>query len=86
MEGKAFNVSRTGMLLQMHDPNLVPDLDVTIRTSVALQGRGRTIWETTLFGRGVVPVSDGIEAALAASLDRMVRELVGDDYFLIEIQ
>lgn len=72
--------------LQTVDRSGVESIQLTIRTNVQLLGRGRTIWETTLFGRGVAPSSEGIEAALQASLDRMVRELVNDDYFLIEIQ
>jgi hypothetical protein len=64
----------------------VESLQLTIRFNVQLRGRGRTIWETVLFGRGVVPVDDGIEAAVNGSLDRMIRELVGDDYFLLELQ
>ena len=72
--------------LQTVDRNGVESLQLTIRTQVTLQGRGRTIWETTLFGRGVVPVNDGIVAAVHRSMDRMIRELVNDDYFLIELQ
>ena len=72
--------------LRTVDRSGVESLQLTIRTQVALQGRGRTIWETTLFGRGTVPIEEGIAAALAASLDRMVRELVNDDYFIIELQ
>ncbi len=72
--------------LQTVDRGGVESLQLTIRTNVALQGRGRTIWETTLFGRGTVPVDDGMAAALSAAMDRMIRELVNDDYFLIEIQ
>lgn len=72
--------------LQTVDRNGTESLQLTIRTNVALQGRGRTIWETTLFGRGTVPLSDGISSAINAALDRMIRELVNDDYFLIEIQ
>ena len=64
----------------------VESLQLTIRTHIALQGRGRTIWETTLFGRGTVPAEEGVVAALVGSLDRMVRELVNDDYFIIELQ
>ena len=64
----------------------VESLQLTIRTHVALQGRGRNIWETTLFGRGTVPAQEGVAAALVGSLDRMVRELVNDDYFIIELQ
>lgn len=68
------------------DRSGVETLQLTIRTNIALQGRGRTIWETTLFGRGTAPVEDGMVAAVHAALDRMIRELVNDDYFLIEIQ
>ena len=72
--------------LRTVDRSGVESLQLTIRTQVALQGRGRTIWETTLFGRGTVPFEEGVVAALNASLDRMVRELVNDDYFIIELQ
>ena len=72
--------------LRTVDRGGVESLQLTIRTHVALQGRGRTIWETTLFGRGTAPVGEGIIAALRGSMDRMVRELVSDDYFIIELQ
>ena len=72
--------------LQMVDRNGVESIQLTMRTNVQLQRSGRTIWETTLFGRGVVPSSEGLTAAVHAALDRMIRELVNDDYFLIEIQ
>ena len=72
--------------VQIVDRSGVESLQLTIRTAVQLQGRGRTIWETTLFGRGVVPVSEGIVAAVHGAMDRMIRELVSDDYFLIELQ
>ena len=64
----------------------VPTTQLTIRTRIQLQGGGRTIWETTLFGRGRVPESEGMAAAVNASLARMVRELFNDDYFVIELQ
>ena len=72
--------------VQIVDRNGVESIQLTIRSNVQLQGRGRTIWETTLFGRAVVPVNDGIVAAVHRSMDRMIRELVNDDYFLIELQ
>lgn len=64
----------------------VSNIQLTIRTRIQLQGSGRTIWENTLFGRGRVPESEGMTAAVNASLERMVRELFNDDYFLIELQ
>lgn len=63
----------------------VPSIQITLRTNIQLQGDGRTIWQTTLFGRGVAPVTEGLAAAINAALDRSVRELLGDNYFLLEI-
>lgn len=64
----------------------VQNIQLTVRTQIQLQGGGRTIWENTLFGRGRVPETEGMTAAVNASLERMVRELFNDDYFLIELQ
>lgn len=72
--------------LQMVERDGVESIQLTMRTNVQLQRSGRTIWETTLFGRGVVPVSEGLIAAVHAGLDRMIRELVNDNYFLLEIE
>ncbi len=63
----------------------VENIQITFRTKVELTGGGRTIWQTTLFGRGFAPVEDGIVPAVHAALSRMIRELVGDDYFKMEI-
>ena len=76
----------TDATLQTVDRGGVQSLQLTIRTSIALEGRGRTIFDTNLFGRGTVPVEEGIVAAVHASLDRMVSELLRDDYFMIELQ
>lgn len=69
----------------MADREGVPSIQITLRTNIQLQGGGRTIWQTTLFGRGIVPASEGLVAAIHAALDRSIRELLGDDYFLLEI-
>ncbi len=71
---------------ELMDRGGVQNIQLTIRTAIQLQGGGRTIWETTLFGRGRVPETEGMTAAVNASLERMVRELFNDDYFLIELQ
>lgn len=68
------------------DRDGTPSIQITLRTNIQLQGGGRTIWQTTLFGRGIAPASEGLAAAIHAALDRSVRELVGDDYFLLEIR
>lgn len=71
---------------ELMDRGGVQNIQLTIRTRIQLQGGGRTIWENTLFGRGRVPETEGMAAAVNASLERMVRELFNDDYFLIELQ
>jgi len=61
------------------------NLQITIRTSVQLRSSSRTVWETVLFGRGSAPVAEGANAALTDALDRTIRSLVLDDYFLMEV-
>ena len=86
----AENMSIVGNLLASEvtlvDREGVPSIQITLRTNIQLQGDGRTIWQTTLFGRGIAPVAEGLSAAIHAALDRTVRELVGDNYFLLEVQ
>lgn len=84
------NMSIAGNLLAsdvtLVDREGVPSIQITLRTNIQLQGDGRTIWQTTLFGRGIAPVTEGLVAAIHAALDRSVRELLGDNYFLLEVQ
>ena len=72
--------------LETVEANGQTTLRLTIRTQVKLMGSGRTMWQTTLFGRGEAPAADGITAALNQALDRTITGLLQDDYFLIEIQ
>jgi hypothetical protein len=71
---------------QLIDSNGVESIQLTIRTRVQLQNSGRTIWETVLFGRGTAPAADGIVPAIQGAMDRTIRGLVQDDYFLIEVR
>lgn len=64
----------------------VESIQLTMRTKVELKNGNRTIWQTTLFGRGTTPLSDGFNATVRAALDRTIRELIIDDYFLLEIR
>ncbi len=64
----------------------VETIQLTIRTHIQLQDGGRTVYETTLFGRGRVPATEGMAAAARASMDRMVSDLTRDDYFMIELE
>jgi len=71
---------------QIVDREGVESIQLTLRTSVQLLRGSRTIWQTTLFGRGVTPVSEGIGATVKVALARLVDELISDDYFLLEIR
>jgi hypothetical protein len=63
----------------------VESIQLTLRTEVKLQGPGRTIWQTVLFGRGTAAVEAGLAMALTQALDRTIQGLVQDDYFLNEV-
>ncbi|MCY4356439.1 MAG: hypothetical protein OXD01_02850 [Gammaproteobacteria bacterium] len=71
---------------RMIESNGVPTFQITVRTRIELRKDKRTIWESTLFGRGTATMEEGITAAVIASLQRQVRDLFGDDYFRIELQ
>ena len=70
---------------QLVERDGIESIQLTLRTSIQLRRGGRTIWQTTLFGRVVTPSVDGLAAAVHAALERTIRELVMDDYFLLEI-
>lgn len=71
---------------QIIDRGGVETLQLTLRTSVQLMSGSRTVWQTTLFGRGRTPTSEGMAVNVRAALDRLINELIGDDYFLAEIR
>jgi len=64
----------------------VETLELTLRVSVQLMTGSRTVWQTNLFGRGRTPSSEGMAVTVRAALDRLINELIGDDYFLAEIR
>lgn len=84
------NISLEGNIvsssIEQLEANGVAMIRLTIRSEVKLQGSGRTLWQTVLFGRGEAPVADGITPAVHQALERMIRGLLQDDYFLIEIK
>lgn len=59
------------------------NIQLTMRVNLQLNSGSRTIWQTNLFGRGA---AENIGAATHAALTRLIRELMNDDYFLIELQ
>ena len=72
--------------LQIIDRGGVETLQLTLRVSVQLMSGSRTVWQTNLFGRGRTPASEGMAVNVSAALDRLINELIGDDYFLAEIR
>ena len=59
------------------------EIRLTMRVNLQLNRGGRSVWQTNLFGRGSAA---DIGGATRAALTRLIRELVNDDYFLIELQ
>ncbi len=59
------------------------EIRLTMRVNLQLDRGGRAVWRTNLFGRGAAQDMGG---AARAALNRLVRELMNDDYFLIELQ
>lgn len=76
----------SGVTLENVERGGVQSLQLTIRTRIRLQGGNRTIYEVNLFGRGSVPVEEGVAAAVHASLNRMTSDLARDNYFTLELQ
>lgn len=80
LEGRIISVD--AQLTTVDGKNVI---QLSIRTEIKLQGAGRTLWQTVLFGRGTASVEEGMAKALTDALDRTIRSLVQDDYFLNEI-
>ena len=82
-------MSISGKLLsseaQIVERDGVEMIQLTWRVNVQLRKGDRNIWQITLFGRGRTPAADGMTATVHAALNRLINELLGDDYFLQEI-
>lgn len=76
----------TGTEAALVDRGGVESLQFTLRTSIQLVEGTRIVWQTKLFGRGTVPASEGTAAAVGKAIDRLIEELLIDDYFLAEIR
>ncbi|MCW8195850.1 hypothetical protein F6455_13730 [Proteobacteria bacterium 005FR1] len=76
----------TGELTELDATRQNGEIQVTVRSKVKLQkSSGSDLYNTTAFGRAAVPESEGLQAALSASLDKMVNSLLWDDYFLMQV-
>lgn len=76
----------TGEVIELTSAQVNGEIEVTARSKVQLQSSaGSKLYSTTAFGRASVPASEGLNAALSASLDKMVNSLLWDDYFLMQV-
>jgi ABC-type uncharacterized transport system auxiliary subunit len=76
----------TGEVTELSAAQENGEIQVTVRSKVQLQSSsGSKLYSTTAFGRASVPESEGLNAALSASLDKMVNSLLWDDYFLMQV-
>ena len=73
----------SGSLTSIETAEVDDGIQFTMRVNLQLNRGGRTIWQTNLFGRGT---AEDIATATHAALTRLIRELMNDDYFLIELQ
>ncbi len=62
-------------------------IELTVRLKIALfnTNNNKKLWENTLFSKASSSQSEGIGAALTIVMDKLIEELMYDDYFLIEI-
>ncbi len=72
-----------GSLTSIETAETDDGIQLTMRVNLQLNRGGRNIWQTNLFGRGT---AENIAGATHAALTRLIRELMNDDYFLIELQ
>ena len=73
----------SGGLTSIETTEVDDGIQLTMRVDLQLNRGGRAIWQTNLFGRGT---AEDIAGATRAALTRLIRELMNDDYFLIELQ
>lgn len=65
------------------------ELTVKLKISLYDSANNKKLWENTLFSKARSSQKDSVDAAIAktvsAVLDKLVEELIYDDYFLIEM-
>ncbi len=72
-----------GNLTEFTASSTADGIEVQTRTSVTLKDQGRTVWEGALFSR---TSASTLEEALRSNINRVVEELLIDDYFLMELE
>lgn len=76
-----------GELLEVAVEHEGESIKLTLRVHAMLKNpaANKTLWQNKLFGRVSVPQQEGIDGAMRAALDRLIEELMFDDYFLNEV-
>lgn len=72
-----------GELIELQVIEKDAGVEVTIRTHVTLKRGSQTVFDNVIFGRASAPMLD---AAVRATLDKLVNSLILDDYFLMEVR
>lgn len=72
----------SGELIELTVTTTNAQVQIQVRARAMLQDSSRTRWETVLFSRGS---GANPQEAMRSMLDRLVQELLLDDYFLLEI-
>lgn len=77
----------TGQLTQFSREHKDGEIEITVKANVQLKNSasGSGLFTGGLFGRASVPESEGVAAAVYASLDKLVNSLLWDDYFLMQV-
>lgn len=87
LAGSGEKLLLTGDLTEFSAETKDGSIEVTVKAKVQLNSSasGSRLFNGNLFGRAQTPEGDGIEAAVSASLDKLVNSLLWDDYFLMQV-
>ena len=77
----------SGELIELSTEQEADSIKLTLRVQAALKqtATNKTLWQNKLFSRVSVSQQDGIDGAVRSALDRLIEELMFDDYFLNEL-
>jgi hypothetical protein len=71
-----------GDLTELNTASKDGSVEVQLRAKVLLKDSGRTIWENVLFSR---TAGKDVADAMRIGINKLIQELLLDDYFLMEI-
>lgn len=87
LAGSAEKLVLTGEVIEVDSDLMDGEITVTIKAKVELKNdqSASQLFSAALFGRASVPQQEGLAAAVSASLDKLVNNLLWDDYFLMHV-